>query len=46
MFALDVPSLTNLGLSATTRGAVVAFTMRLHILAFGRLVATFSQPAA
>ena len=43
VFALDVPSL---GLPATTRGAVLAFTMRLHILAFGRLVATFSQPAA
>jgi Raf kinase inhibitor-like YbhB/YbcL family protein len=42
VFALDVPSL---GLPATTRGAVVAFSMRLHILAFGRLVATFSQPA-
>lgn len=43
VFALDV---TSLQLSADTRGAVLAFTMRLHILAFGRLVATFSQPAA
>ena len=43
VFALDVPSL---GLPTTTRGAVLAFSMRLHILAFGRLVATFSQPAA
>jgi len=44
VFALDVPSL---GLKdPATRGAVVAFSMRLHILAFGRLVATFSQPAA
>jgi len=44
VFALDVASLGDL--PATTRGAVVAFSMRLHILAFGRLVATFSQPAA
>ena len=43
VFALDVPSL---GLPAATRGAVLAFTMRLHILAVGRLIATFSQPAA
>ena len=43
VFALDV---TSLRLSADTRGAVLAFTMRLHIVAFGRLVATFSQPAA
>ena len=48
VFALDVPSLglpSTAGLS-TTRGAVLAFSMRLHILAFGRLTATFSQPAA
>ena len=43
VFALDVPSL---GLPATTRGAVVAFSMRLHIIGFGRLSPTFSQPAA
>jgi len=43
VFALDVSSL---GLPGTTRGAVVAFSMRLHILAVGRMVATFSQPAA
>jgi len=43
VFALDVASL---GLPSTTRGAVLGFSMRLHILAFGRLVATFSQPAA
>jgi Raf kinase inhibitor-like YbhB/YbcL family protein len=43
VFALDVPSL---GLPSATRGAVVGFSMRLHILAFGRLVGTFSQPAA
>lgn len=43
VLALDVPSL---GLPSTTRGAVLAFSMRLHILAFGRLVVTFSQPAA
>src|SRR5215469_2330754 len=42
VFALDVSSL---GLPATTRGAVVAFSMRLHILAFARLTPTFSQPA-
>ncbi len=42
VFALDVPSL---GLPATTRGAVVAFSMRLHIIGFGRLTPTFSQPA-
>jgi Raf kinase inhibitor-like YbhB/YbcL family protein len=42
VFALDVPSL---GLPSSTRGTVLAFTMRLHILAFGRLVPTFSQPA-
>jgi len=48
VFALDVPSLglPHTGAFSTTRGAVVAFSMRLHILAFGRLVATFSQPAA
>jgi Raf kinase inhibitor-like YbhB/YbcL family protein len=43
VFALDTPSL---GLPATTRGAVVAFSMRLHILAFGRLTPTFRQPAS
>jgi Raf kinase inhibitor-like YbhB/YbcL family protein len=43
VFALDVPSL---GLPATTRGTVVAFSMRLHIIAFGRLTPTFRQPAA
>jgi Raf kinase inhibitor-like YbhB/YbcL family protein len=43
VFALDVPSL---GLPATTRGAALGFSMRLHILAFGRLVATAREPAA
>ena len=43
VFALDAASL---GLPATTRGAVLGFSMRLHILALGRIVATFSQPAA
>jgi Raf kinase inhibitor-like YbhB/YbcL family protein len=47
VFALDVAKLgLPQGLPGTTRGAVLGFTMRLHILAFGRLVATFSQPAA
>ena len=43
VFALDVPSL---GLPATTRGTVLAFSMRLHIIGLGRLTPTFSQPAA
>jgi Raf kinase inhibitor-like YbhB/YbcL family protein len=43
VYALDVPSL---GLPAATRGAVLGFSMRLHIMAFARMVATFSQPAA
>jgi Raf kinase inhibitor-like YbhB/YbcL family protein len=44
VFALDV--VPPFGLPTSTRGAVLGFSMRLHILAFGRLVATFSQPAA
>ena len=43
VLALDVPSL---GLPATTRGAGLGFSMRLHIVASGRLVATASEPAA
>lgn len=43
VYALDVPSLN---LPPSTRAAVVAFSMRLHILAFGRLIGTFQQPAA
>ena len=43
VFALDVPSLNLL---ASARPAVVAFSMRLHILGFGRLIGTASQPAA
>ena len=40
VFALDVPTLN---LASSTRAAVVAFSMRLHILGFGRLIGTFSQ---
>lgn len=42
VFALDV---TTLGLPSSVRAAVVGFSMRLHILGFGRLIGTFSQPA-
>ena len=41
VFALDEPSL---GLSGDTRPAVVGFTMRLHILAVGRMKGTYSIP--
>lgn len=40
VYALDEQSL---GLPPTTRAAVVGFSMRLHILAFGRLIGTFSR---
>ncbi|MBO0706787.1 MAG: YbhB/YbcL family Raf kinase inhibitor-like protein [Candidatus Dormibacteraeota bacterium] len=42
VLALDVPSL---GLPATTTGPRLGFSMRLHILAVGELVATASEPA-
>jgi len=43
VYALDVPSLS---LPPSVRAAVVGFTMRTHILAFARLIGTFSLPAA
>jgi len=43
VYALDVRSLN---LPPSVRAAVVGFTMRTHILGFGRLIGTFSQPAA
>ena len=43
VYALDIASL---GLPFSVRAAVVAFSMRLHILAFARMIGTFSQPAA
>jgi Raf kinase inhibitor-like YbhB/YbcL family protein len=43
VYALDV---RTLNLDPSTRAAVVGFSMRLHILGFGRLIGTFSQPAA
>jgi phosphatidylethanolamine-binding protein (PEBP) family uncharacterized protein len=41
VYALDVQ---KLNLPSSTRAAVVGFSMRLHILAFGRLIATFQRP--
>ena len=40
VYALDVSSLN---LPSSVRAAVVGFSMRLHILAFGRMIGTFSQ---
>ncbi len=42
VYALDIASL---GLPASTHAAVVGFSMRNHILRFGRLIGTFQQPA-
>lgn len=43
VYALDIASL---GLPGSTRAAVVGFSMRLHILAFARMIGDFSRPAA